>query len=251
MDEVFKALADPSRRKLLDRLFKRDGQTLGELCRGLDMTRFGVMKHLRVLEEAGLIATRRDGREKLHYLNPVPIRRIHDRWTSKYAAPFAAALSQLKTRLEDPMSDHPKHVYEIYIRTSPEKLWKAITDPSFTKQYFYGTSVKSTWKAGAEVLHLDDKGAQVIAGKVLEIDPPRKLVTTFLGVHDAEQAKERASRVTWQIEKKGAVCKLTLVHDDFDGETKTYREVGPGWNPVLSGLKTLLETGEPLAIEGM
>src|SRR5437660_11126444 len=93
MDEVFRALADKSRRKLLDRLFRRDGQSLHELCEGAGMTRFGVMKHLRVLEEARLVVTRRAGREKLHYLNPMPIRLAHDRWVSKYRAPFAAALS--------------------------------------------------------------------------------------------------------------------------------------------------------------
>jgi DNA-binding transcriptional ArsR family regulator len=100
-DDVFKALADPTRRHLLDQLFERDGRTLGELEAGLDMTRFGVMKHLRVLEESGLITTRRSGREKHHYLNPVPIRLIHDRWISKYAEHRVAALVDLKTTLEE------------------------------------------------------------------------------------------------------------------------------------------------------
>src|SRR5215211_7264162 len=101
MDEVFKALADPTRRSLLDRLFKEDGQTLSALEEHVPMTRFGVMKHLRVLEEAGLITTRRNGREKLHFLNPVPIRLIHDRWVSKFAEPWAAALTGLKHELEE------------------------------------------------------------------------------------------------------------------------------------------------------
>jgi DNA-binding transcriptional ArsR family regulator len=101
MDEVFKALADPTRRGLLDRLFERDGQTLGELEEGLSMTRFGVMKHLRVLEEAGLLTTQRRGREKLHFLNPVPIRLVYERWVSKYSEPWASALSELKTELEE------------------------------------------------------------------------------------------------------------------------------------------------------
>src|SRR5712671_3306338 len=125
MDDVFKALADPTRRSLLDELFKQDGQTLSALEERLPMTRFGVMKHLKLLEEAGLIATRRRGREKLHFLNPVPIRLVHDRWVSKYAEPWAAALSVLKTRLENSM----EKVFEIYIRTTPERLWEAITDP--------------------------------------------------------------------------------------------------------------------------
>src|ERR671937_2007012 len=125
MDEVFKALADPTRRGLLDVLFTQDGQTLTALEGRLPMTRFGVMKHLRVLEEAGLVTTKRRGREKLHFLNPVPIRLVHDRWVSKYAEPWAATLSELKTRLEERM----EKVFEIYIKTTPERLWEAITDP--------------------------------------------------------------------------------------------------------------------------
>src|ERR687888_2147327 len=100
-DQVFKALADPTRRFLLDRLFVSDGRSLTELESDLEMTRFGVMKHLRVLEDAGLVVTRRRGREKLHFLNPVPIRLIHDRWVSKYAEPWAATLTGLKRRLEE------------------------------------------------------------------------------------------------------------------------------------------------------
>ncbi|HEV2980723.1 MAG TPA: metalloregulator ArsR/SmtB family transcription factor, partial [Solirubrobacteraceae bacterium] len=125
MDDVFRALADPTRRALLDSLFAEDGQTLGALERGLPMTRFGVMKHLKLLEEAGLIATRRRGREKLHFLNPVPIRLVHDRWVSKYAAPWAAALSDLKQELEYRKMEK---IFEIYIKTTPERLWQAITD---------------------------------------------------------------------------------------------------------------------------
>jgi DNA-binding transcriptional ArsR family regulator len=101
MDDVFKALADPTRRELLDRLYRRDGQTLTGLEKDLPMTRFGVMKHLRVLEEANLVVTRRRGREKLHFLNPVPIRQVHDRWVSKYAAPWVSALTGLKRELEE------------------------------------------------------------------------------------------------------------------------------------------------------
>src|SRR3979490_2895736 len=121
MDEVFKALADPTRRRLLDELFKEDGQTLSALEERLPMTRFGVMKHLRVLEDAGLVVTRRRGREKLHFLNPVPIRLIHARWITKYAKPWVAGLGGLKHRLERPM----EKVFEIYIRTTPERLWEA------------------------------------------------------------------------------------------------------------------------------
>jgi DNA-binding transcriptional ArsR family regulator/uncharacterized protein YndB with AHSA1/START domain len=249
MDEVFKALADPSRRKLLDQLFQRDGQTLSELCEHLPMSRFGTMKHLKILEQAGLIATRMEGREKLHFLNPVPVRLIHDRWTSKYAAPFTRALAGLKQQLENPMPDPSlKHVYEIYIHTTPERLWQAITDPTFTRQYFYESQVKSDFKVGSPVAWVDPEGAPMIEGKILESMPPTKLVTTFQNRFGGGGRDDRPSRVTWAIEQQGPVCKLTLTHDDFDGETETYKVVRSGWNPVLSGLKTLLETGKALPI---
>src|SRR5438128_7875875 len=145
MDAVFRALADPTRRSLLDELFKHDGQTLGALERRLPMTRFGVMKHLKVLEEAGLVVTRRRGREKLHFLNPVPIRLVHDRWVSKYAEPWASALSDLKHDLENPM----EKVFEIYIRTTPERLWEAITDPEIRSKYNFGSRITSDWTPGS------------------------------------------------------------------------------------------------------
>src|SRR5687767_8888104 len=141
MDEVFRALADPTRRSLLDELFKQDGQTLSALERRLPMTRFGVMKHLKVLEEAGLVATRKRGREKLHFLNPVPIRLVHDRWVSKYAEPWAATLSGLKDRLESQM----EKVFEIYIKTTPERLWEAITNEEMRSKYSFGVRVRSDW----------------------------------------------------------------------------------------------------------
>ena len=109
------------------------------------MTRFGVMKHLRQLEQAGLVVTRRQGREKLHFLNPVPIRLVHDRWVSKYAEPWAAALSGLKARLEERM----EKVFEIYIRTTPERLWEAITNPETRSKYSFGTRISSDWTPGS------------------------------------------------------------------------------------------------------
>src|SRR5262245_12564634 len=109
------------------------------------MTRIAVAKHLRVLEEAGLIVTRRRGREKLHHLNTIPIRLVHDRWVSKYAAAWAAALTDLKAQLEHSM----EKVFEIYIRTSPERLWSAITDPVTRARYHFGASIESDWAEGS------------------------------------------------------------------------------------------------------
>src|ERR1700730_10032774 len=145
MDEVFKAMSDPTRRSLLDELFREDGQTLTALERRLPMTRFGVMKHLKQLEEAGLVVTRRQGREKLHFLNPVPIRLVHDRWVSKYGEPWATALSELKSTLEERM----EKCFEIYIKTTPDRLWEAITDRDIRSKYNFGSRLNSDWTPGS------------------------------------------------------------------------------------------------------
>src|SRR4051812_22402936 len=170
MDEVFKALADPTRRMLLDQLFEQDGQTLGALEERLPMTRFGVMKHLRVLEGANLVTTKRRGREKLHFLNPVPIRLVHDRWVSKYAEPWAATLTGLKHQLEDRTMEK---VFEIYIKTTPERLWEAITDTEMRAKYTFGVGIRSNWTAGSgyESVH-EGAGIRISEGENLEVDPP-------------------------------------------------------------------------------
>ena len=167
MDAVFKALADPTRRKLLDALFRADGQTLGALEERFAMTRFGVMKHLKQLEAAGLVVTRRRGREKLHFLNPVPIRLVHDRWVSKYTEPWAAALSGLKQQLEDKTMEK---IFEIYIKTTPQRLWKAITDPEQRSQYNFGASVVSDWKPGSRYT-MSARGGSVALGEGEQVAP--------------------------------------------------------------------------------
>ncbi|HEX8768321.1 MAG TPA: metalloregulator ArsR/SmtB family transcription factor, partial [Jatrophihabitans sp.] len=165
MDAVFKALADPTRRSLLDELFREDGQSLNALVARFELTRFGVMKHLKLLEEAGLVVTRRHGREKLHFLNPVPIRLVHDRWVSKYAEPWTAALSDLKQRLETPM----EKVFEIYIRTTPERLWEAITDPETRSKYNFGVGITSDWTPGSR-FEMTHPGAGTLGeGEILEM----------------------------------------------------------------------------------
>jgi uncharacterized protein YndB with AHSA1/START domain/DNA-binding transcriptional ArsR family regulator len=247
-DTVFKALADPSRRLLLDSLFVDDGQTLSELTVRLpDMTRFGVMKHLRLLEAAALVTTRKVGREKLHYLNPVPIRLIHDRWIGKYAAPWVGALADLKMRLEGAAISPPRHVLQTFIRTTPEQLWQAITDPDFTVKYLLASRVESNWQPGSAVAYWID-AERVVDGIVIEADPPRRLVQTWSFRVDPELRDDPPSRVTWEIEPIGDTCKLTLVHDDFPGETRSFRRVSAGWWLALSSLKSLLETGEGLRV---
>jgi uncharacterized protein YndB with AHSA1/START domain len=244
VDEVFRALADPTRRSLLDELFREDGQTLTALEGRFPMTRFGVMKHLRQLEEAGLVVTKRRGREKLHFLNPVPIRLVHDRWVSKYAEPWVAGLSDLKQKLEQTM----EKVYEIYIKTTPERLWQAITDPDLREKYNFGARVLSDWTPGASI-EMNSPGGLLGGGEVLEVDPPRKLVHTMTALWDDDVKAEGASRVTWEIEPIGDdSCQLVLTHDQLRDNANG--QLYGGWPMVLSGLKTLLETGEVLTTPG-
>jgi uncharacterized protein YndB with AHSA1/START domain/DNA-binding transcriptional ArsR family regulator len=244
MDAVFRALADPTRRGLLDELFRQDGQTLSMLEARLPMTRFGVMKHLKLLEEAGLVVTRRHGREKLHFLNAVPIRLIHDRWVSKYAERWAAALNELKQNLE---KETMEKVFEIYIKTTPERLWQAITEPEMRKKYNFGVDVKSDWTAGSHYEGLGG-GHKILEGENLEVDPPRKLVQSFRALWGEDVVREGTSRVTWEIERVGDSCLLKVTHDHL-GEGANSQIYG-GWPMILSGLKTLLETGEMLTTPG-
>jgi uncharacterized protein YndB with AHSA1/START domain len=246
MDLVFRALADPTRRSLLDELFKEDGQTLSALEARLPMTRIGVMKHLRILEAAGLVTTKRRGREKLHFLNAVPIRLVHDRWVSKYAEPWAATLTGLKTRLED---DLMERVFEIYIKTTPERLWEAITDPELRSQYSFGVWVESDWKAGSsyEAVH-PAAPTPISAGENLEVEPPRRLVQSFNALWSDDVKAEGTSRVTWEIEPVADSCRLTVTHDQLREGAND--ELYGGWPMILSGLKTLLETGESLTTPG-
>ena len=245
VDEVFKALADPTRRSLLDALFEEDGQTLSALEAGLPMTRFGVMKHLRVLEDAGLVLTRRRGREKLHFLNPVPIRLVHDRWVSKYSEPWAAALSGLKSRIEERTMEK---VFEIYIKTTPERLWEAITDREMRRVYSFGVGVSSDWTPGSPYVASHPHGGEISVGENIEVEPPLRLVQSFQAVWSDDVRAQGTSRVTWDIEPVGDSCRLTVTHDQLpDGANP---ELYGGWPMILSGLKTLLETGESLTTPG-
>jgi uncharacterized protein YndB with AHSA1/START domain len=244
VDAVFRALADPTRRLLLDELFKRDGQTLTALEERLPMTRFGVMKHLKVLEEAGLVVTRRRGREKLHFLNAVPIRLVHDRWVSKYTEPWVATLSDLKYKLENKTMEK---VFEIYIKTTPERLWKAITDTEMRRKYNFGVVVTSDWTAGSHYQGMGG-GTPILEGENLEVVPPRRLVQSFRALWGEDVKSEGTSRVTWEIEPVGDSCLLKVTHDQLrEGASD---QLYGGWPMILSGIKTLLETGETLTTPG-
>ena len=244
-DVVFKALADPTRRSLLDELFRQDGQTLSALEERFAMTRYGVMKHLKQLEDAGLVVTRRRGREKLHFLNPVPIRLVHDRWVSKYAEPWVSGLSGLKQDLEAVM----EKIYEIYIRTTPEALWDAITNPEIRAKYNFGAGAKSDWTPGSRIEMGSPKADGLLGdGEVLEVDPPRRLVHTMRALWGEDVKSEGFSRVTWEIEPVGDSCRLILTHDQLREGAND--QLYGGWPMILSGLKTWLETGELLTTPG-
>jgi len=249
-------------RSALDGLFEQGGQTLSALESRLPMTRFGVMKHLRVLEDAGLVTTKRRGREKLHFLNPVPIRLVHDRWVSKYAEPWAATLSGLKTYLEGemetvktvswadgtaPVADGTA-VFEVFIRTTPERLWEAITDPAQRRKYSFGVEVRSDWTPGSEYTAGVPGVVDIAAGRNIEVDPPRLLVQTYDALWSDEVRAQGTTRVTWEIEPVGTSCRLTVTHDGLPANANA--QLYGGWPMILSGLKTLLETGELLDTPG-
>ena len=263
-DDVFKALADPSRRALLDALNARNGQTLRELCAGLEMARQSVSKHLAVLEEAGLVTTVWRGREKLHYLNAAPVHELAHRWISRFDQARVQALADLKLALEETPMDAPTFVYTTYIRTTPQKLWQALTEPAFTRRY-WATEFSTDWAVGSPMTW-DNHGVVITDPEqvVLEADPYSKLSYTWHTVTPelakrfdwddetlAALAGEARSKVTFTIdEEPGEVVKLTVVHDGFEPGSKIAEMVSHGWPAVMASLKSLLETGEPLTEEG-
>jgi DNA-binding transcriptional ArsR family regulator/uncharacterized protein YndB with AHSA1/START domain len=262
MDEIFKALADPNRRQLLDSLNARNGQTLRELCSGLDMARQSVSKHLAVLEAANLVTTTWRGREKLHRLNAAPIDAISERWISQYNRERIRALADLKTALEDDAMTNTEFAYTTYIKTTPERLWQALTDPAFTVRY-WGVAFESDWQPRS-TMTWEQKGVRIADPEqvVLEAQPYRRLAYTFhtftpefaqsVGLDDdfvAKASAERRSKVTFDLEPRGETVKLTVVHDDFDPDSVVLPMVSQGWPELLSSLKTLLETGEVPAPE--
>lgn len=252
---AFRALADPSRRLLLDQLFERDGQTLGELSAHLpEMTRFGAMRHLDVLESAGLITTRKEGREKRHFLNPVPIRRIHDRWISKYSAPVIGTMSAIKNHLEAPPMavppDEIEHVYSIYINADPARVWRAITDGDETAQYYHGTRVTSDWTVGSRVSYDLPDGTVAADGEVLVFEPTKRLEMTFLAHWDPEVEAEGPITHLWELEPEDGATKLTVTSRGLKRGSKTAESFSSGITRIVSGLKTFVEGGRAAVTAG-
>jgi DNA-binding transcriptional ArsR family regulator/uncharacterized protein YndB with AHSA1/START domain len=262
MDDVFKALADPTRRQLLDSLKQQSGQTLRELCADLTMARQSVSKHLAILEAANLITTIRHGREKLHYVNPAPINDITERWINQYDQPRIAALSDLKKALEEPPMSKPAFVYTTYVKTTPEQMWKALTEPAFTERYWQ-TALETDWAEGSPMVW-DFRGLKVAGPEqiVLESDPYRRLTYTWhtfttewaqqQGIAEEVRAKiaaEPRSKVTFEIEPEGPMVKLTVLHDDLEPDGTLVTMITHGWPRIVADIKTLLETGETLVTE--
>lgn len=266
MDAVFKALASASRRRLLDSLNATNGQSLQQLCSGLEMARQSVSKHLAVLEAANLVSTAWHGREKLHYLNPVPIRELADRWIRQYEHDRLDALTDLRRTLEGTPMAKPAFVYSLYIQTTPGRLYQALTDPEFIARYMGDTGPRSDWQVGSPVEWRSDPDGDFedLGQRVVEAEPGRRLAYTWHPIQpmhrdqfdsdeDYEAARWERSRVTFDIEPAAVPemgVKLTITHDGFDSsDSEMLHAVSSGWVMILSNLKTVLEDGTWLAGE--
>lgn len=239
MDDVFKALADPTRRDLLDRLRQQDGQTLSQLCAGLAMSRQAASRHLAVLEAAELVVASWQGREKLHHLNRMPLQQVYDRWIAQYHQPHLAALSGLRQTLErEPMTDS-NFVYSLYIDAPVERIWTALTDGAFTRQYWSGRQIQSDWTTGAAVEILTEDGTVEVTGTVLEASPHSRLHYTW----NSRALGGPETNVLFELKPMAGSVQLLVTHGPLAADSR----VRDGWVAILSSLKSWLETGKPLA----
>ncbi|MBV2358328.1 helix-turn-helix domain-containing protein [Thalassococcus sp. CAU 1522] len=238
MDSIFKALNDPARRALLDSLRKKDGQTLTELEDQLDMTRFGVMKHLRVLEDAHLVVPKKVGRFKHHYLNALPLQEVIDRWIDPFLKPQAQALTALKTALEKPVTK-PDFMMSTFINCTHDALWDALTRGELISQYHFACSrVTGDYAKPGDVVDFHfDHGGLMLSNKVIAIEPKTRIEMAFEPHWGGD---ETASRCVYLLEPTASGMKLTVEHYDFSA---AQTGIGEGWARYLSGLKTYLETG--------
>ncbi len=249
MEAIFKALSDETRRSLLDRLRERDGQTLTELESTLGMTRFGVMKHLGILEAASLIVTRKQGRFKYHYLNAAPLQELVDRWIEPFTQqPLARVMLDLKAELEGAKTMEamtqakPDFVMETFIRTTPEKLWEALTDPDIiTRYHFASVAIHGRFAAGEPYEYKFADGNVMLSGEIIAADPPKRLEMSFVPGWIGPNAAK--STHVYEIEAVGEVTKLTILHYDLPADQAGVRE---GWVKIVASLKSFLETGQGL-----
>jgi len=239
MDIIFDALADPTRRIILDKLHENEALSLSMICESLQMSRQGVSKHIALLEKANLVIARKRGREKLHYLNTVPLQIIYSRWITKFDSVRITALHDLKESIEK--EKHMKgFVYQIVIASSPDSVWTALQQPEFTQKYWFGRKLESTWTVGADVNLVTPDGSSEMNGKILEYTPGKRLSYTWNTAH-----QDSETTVVFELEAFGPMTKLTIMHD-INTDDKIGQMAVSGWTMILSGLKTLLETGNPL-----
>lgn len=252
MELVFKALSDDTRRQLLDMLRRRDGQTLTELESALGMTRFGVMKHLKTLEAASLVLTRKQGRFKHHYLNAAPLQLLVDRWIEPLTQqPVARAILDLKADLErstdmTTMTEtRPDFMMETFIRTTPERLWEALTDPELiTRYHFAHAAVHGKFAPGEPYEYKFADGGVMLSGEIIKADPPNRLEMSFLPGWIGPNAAK--SRHVYELEALGELTRLVVRHYDLPDSQHGVRE---GWAKIVASLKSYLETGEALSFD--
>lgn len=244
MDKIFNALGDKSRRYLMDLLYERNGQSLTELSSNLEMSRQAVTKHLKILEDANLVIPVWKGKEKLHYLNPIPLRRIYSRWISKFDEDRIQGLYELKSDLENTTQEVIMKglTYQIVIASSAEKVWESLTKPEFTQKFWFGRSVISDWNVGSPVSIITPEGKEEVKGEVIEVQLNKRLSYTW---KTPEDDATEATTVIFELQEMGPMTKLTILHD-IDVESAKFQQAAAGWTFILCGLKTFLETGAPM-----
>jgi uncharacterized protein YndB with AHSA1/START domain/DNA-binding transcriptional ArsR family regulator len=245
MEKIFNALGDKSRRYLLDLLYEKNGQSLTELSSHLDMSRQAVTKHLKILEDANLIIPVWKGKEKLHYLNPVPLRLIYSRWISKFDEDRIQGLYEMKDELENNTLEVEMKgfVYQIVIASSAEKVWESLTNPEFTQKFWFGRRVVSDWEVGSDVKVITPEGNAEVNGKVLEYKPHTRLSYTWKTPDITSE--DEVTTVVFELQEMGPMTKVTILHD-MDAESAKFNQAAAGWTFILCGLKTFLETGAPM-----
>lgn len=246
MDQLFKALNDPARRAILDRLRDRDGQTLSELEQGFDMSRFGVMKHLKLLEDSGLILTRKSGRFKYHYLNAMPLQELVDRWVAPFLRPQAHALSSLKEKLEsETRMGKPDFMMQTFIRCTQDALWAALTETDQMAAYhFVCNEVRGRVDTGSAVEFIQPDGTAMLRQVAQKLDPKTRIELSFEPLFMGPDAP--SSNMIYLIEPQGEICKLTIEHYGLSAGQEGF---GEGWARLAASLKSYLETG--VALKGV
>lgn len=223
---------------------EKSGQSLTELSSKLEMSRQAVTKHLKILENANLVVPVWKGKEKLHYLNPVPLGLIYSRWISKFDENRIQGLFELKNVLENNTQEVKMKgfIYQIVITSSAEKVWESLTNSEFTQKFWFGRKVISDWKLGSSVTIITPEGKEEVNGEVVDYQENKRLAYTWV---TPEETNTEATTVVFELQEMGPMTKLTILHD-IDADSAKFQQAAAGWTFILCGLKTFLETGEPM-----